>query len=154
MKRLIGALVAVGLAACSGGGGSAARDAFVGTWQVNGNSTYNATGFLPYTLIDTGNANIIAGNAADQIVFPYYECNIPAIVTGNTALLQNGFQCTLHNEIAAVTLTLTFTSGTLVLNNNVIMHKASGNLFYTDTITGDSAPGQFTIDDSLIRVGK
>jgi hypothetical protein len=121
---------------------------------VNGNTTFNVTGYTVDPLIDSGNVTIIAGTASNEIVVPYHECNIRAVVTGNTALIVSGFSCSLHSEFAGFVANLTFTSGNLVRNNNVIFNKSSGNVQFIDNVTALTVAGQFTVDDSLTKVGK
>jgi hypothetical protein len=148
-KAIFVALFGVILAAC-GGEDTSSRDAFVGTWSVSGTTTVNASGDTSVTNA-TGTATIIAGTSGDMIVLKADTggCNIPAKVSGNTATVQAGFSCDPSSDGSA---TLTFNSGTLVLNGSVITVNASGSVRVVQN--GATATGTFSMAQSFAKVGK
>ncbi len=164
MKRLC-IILMLAVAACGGsdasntGGGNTGgnttfdpRTNFLGTWSLSGTLTVSLGIYGTDTEPTTGNITIIRGAQSSQIVAPYGECNVPATVSGNTASVPNGYNCTLHYVDG--TATLTYRTGNFVLNGNVITFMASGDVMFQFQATGLSYSGQFVQDGQYSLVGR
>ncbi len=129
------------------GCGNAASE-FVGTWSMSGTVTSSANG-QSVTGPLTGNRTILSSSGND-ITLSNATCNIPAIVSGQTATVQN-YTCTTTNA-NGLTENDTYTGGTMTLAGTVITFSMSGS--FTETENGESLAGTFVASGTMTKVGQ
>lgn len=139
--RSIGIVAALALAACghggsSSGGGDAAPDPFVGTWDCTGTQTLDFqfeagtmssdTSYTAatVTITDDGDGTVTSTLATDA----GEACTRKFTVSGDTATLESGQSCTFQG------LTFTYTSGTATLSGTSYVVTTSLTLDGTVTV--------------------
>jgi hypothetical protein len=114
MKTMVAAALVL-IAGCGGSGGGASD--FIGTYTVNGTTSWTGCPIPPAPVSGTGMLTIVAG-PSDGITTQLDGCNLNWTVSGKTASVAAGQSCS--GTLNGVAYTSTWSSGTASLNGSVV----------------------------------
>jgi hypothetical protein len=91
-----------------------------------------------------GTRSIAKGKTSD-LVIRLSQCEVPAEIEGDTAVIRRGFSC--QQRIGAETVQRTFTSGTLSIERGRMTFTATGT--FTQLMNGSMLVGSFALNETF-----